>query len=104
MLVLDHEPSGWFLVKDGERLLLDVNCSHSAVSYEFLMELNAREREAHSLRGHQFLSELAQRVQDSAPSVLGSASPFRDRVLRGRDRDQVNEITTAWMKTRDGAL
>src|SRR6478609_781781 len=43
MQVIDHEPSSWFLVRDGERLFLDVNCSHGAVSYDFAMELDQRE-------------------------------------------------------------
>jgi len=100
MTVVDHEPSQWFLVKDSERLLFDVNCSHGAISYEFLMELNASEREGYTLRGHQFLSDLAEKIQDSAP---GSVSPYRERALPESDRGQVNEATITWMKGRAGA-
>jgi hypothetical protein len=103
MTVVDHEPSQWFLVKDGERLLFDVNCSHGALSYEFLMELNASEREGYTVRGHQFLSDLAEKIQDSAPGALGSVSPYRERALLESDRGQVNEATVAWIKGRGSA-
>ena len=104
MTVIDHEPSAWFLVRDGERLLLDVNCSHSAVSYPFLMALNETEREAYAARGHQFISELAEKIQDSAPGVIGNVSPYRDRDLRGADRLTVDEVTIAWIRERRDAL
>ena len=103
MRVIDHEPSSWFLVRDGLRLLLDVNCSHGAVSYSFLMELNAGEMQAHATRGHDFLSELAERIQGSGPGVIGNASPFRDRNLPAADHMRVDEVTIAWVKRNSGA-
>ena len=104
MTVVDHEPNGWFLVRDGERLLLDVNCSHSAISYQFLLELNTSERAAYAARGHIFISELAMKVQDSAPGAIGNASPYRERNLRGADQLMVDEVTIAWVKGRGGAF
>lgn len=104
MTVIDHEPSAWFLVRDGERLLLDVNCSHSAVSYQFLMVLDETEREAYAARGHTFISELAGKVQYSAPGVIGNVSPYGERNLQGADRLTVDEVTIAWVKERRGAL
>jgi hypothetical protein len=104
MTVIDHEPSGWFLVRDGERLLLDVNCSHSAASYQFLMELNASERAAYAAHGHAFISELAEKIQYSAPGVLGTTSPYRERILRGADPAAVDAVTIAWVQKRGGAL
>ena len=103
MNVIDHEPSAWFLVRDGERLLLDVNCSHSAASYPFLMALNETEREAYATRGHTYISELADKIQYSGPGVIGSVSPYRDRDLRGSDRVTVDEVTIAWIKEHRGA-
>jgi hypothetical protein len=102
--VIDHEPSAWFLVQDGERLLLDVNCSHGAVSYPFLMALDEAEREAYAARGHSFISELANKIQYSAPGVVGSVSPYRDRDLRGSERLTVDEVTIAWIREHRGAL
>jgi hypothetical protein len=104
MQVIDHEPSGWFLVRDGGRLLLDVNCSHSAVSYEFLMELDEQERTAYAAGGHEFISLLAQKVQYSAPGVRGSTSPYRERLILNDVRAKVNEVTIGWLRERRGAL
>jgi hypothetical protein len=100
MTVIDHEPSGWFLLQDGERLLLDVNCSHSAVSYQFLMELDQAERAAYGARGHAFMSELAERVQYSTAGVAGNFSPYRERNLQGADRAAVDAVAIAWLKER----
>ena len=104
MIVLDHEPNGWFLVADGVRLLLDVNCSHGAISYQFLMELNESERATYQLCGHKYISELATKIQDSAPGVAGNASPYQDRVLRGTDQSMVDEVTIAWVKAHGGTF
>lgn len=104
MVVIDHQPSGWFLVRDGDRLLLDVNCSHSAVSYAFLMELNETERHEYALRGNGFISQLAEEVQCSAPGVGGSASPYRDRNQHAQERTLVDEAILAWVKGHRGAL
>jgi hypothetical protein len=103
MTVVDHEPSGWFLVMmEGERVLLDVNCSDGAVSYPFLMELNESERAAYAAVGHDFISELAGQIQNSAPGVIGNVSIYRDRNLGQLDRAAVDEVTVAWVKARDG--
>lgn len=104
VVVVDHEPGGWFLVMDGGRVLLDVNCSHGAVSYPFLMELNELERAAYAASGHAFVTQLAGEIQDSAPGVIGSASLYRERNLGGADRSAVDEATIAWAKAREGAL
>jgi hypothetical protein len=73
--VIDHEPQGWFLFKDGIALLIDVNCSHGAVGYSIMIQLNAEEEFEYSLKGHAFLNWLAQAVQDSGP---GSDYQLRD--------------------------
>ncbi len=104
MTVIDYEPSGWFLVRDGERLLLDVNCSHSAVSYGFSMELNERESQGYAAGGHKFLSELAEKIQYSAPGVIGNVSPYRERRLQGADLSKLDEVTIAWVQEHRDAL
>ena len=44
MRVIDHEPQFWFLFEDeNERLILDVNCEYSFVSYDFMMFLSDEE-------------------------------------------------------------
>jgi hypothetical protein len=104
MTVIDYEPSGWFLVRDGERLLLDVNCSHSAVSYGFSMELNECESLGYAAAGHKFLSELAEKIQYSAPGVIGNVSPYRERRLQGEDLSRLDEVTITWMQEHRDAL
>lgn len=83
MHVIDHEPSGWFLVVEDGRLLLDVNVSHSFVSYNFLMELNHQESAEYASNGHEFISELAKKIQYSAPGMRGSTSPYSRRNIAG---------------------
>src|SRR4051812_32888490 len=95
MTVIDHDPSAWFLVRDGMRLLLDVNCSHSAVSYPFLMELNAEETQAYAERGRDFLVGLAEKIQGLGPGLVGNPSPFRGRNLPAADRMRVDAVTIA---------
>ena len=100
MQVIDHEPSGWLLVRDGDRLLLDVNCSQGAVSHDFLMELDEHEVAAYAAGGHAFISILAENIQDSAPGVRGSTSAYRECHLPSDIRAKVNEVTIGWLTGR----
>ncbi len=104
MTVVDHEPYGWFLVRDGARLLLDVHCSHSAVDYSFLVELNDAEVNEYRAQGREFLSRLAHQIHYSAPGVRGSVSPYLDRRVVGEDRARVDEATISWVEERRNAL
>ena len=103
MQVIDDEPSGWLLVRDGSRLLLDVNCSHGAVSYDFLMALDEHEAAAYAAGGHDFISVLAGKGQNSAPGVRGSTSPYRERHLPSDIRAKVNDATIGWLTARRSA-
>lgn len=98
MHVIDHEPSGWFLVLDEHRLLLDVNVSHSFISYNFLMELNHQESAAYASDGHEFISELAKAIQYSAPGMRGSNSPYSHRNIAGETQTKVNDVTIGLLK------
>ena len=75
MHVIDHEPHSWFLFKEADALLLDVNCNHGPVGYSVMIQLNAEEESEYSRKGHDFLNWLAQAVQDSGP---GSGYQLRD--------------------------
>ena len=86
MIVVDQAEHAWFLLQDGDRLLLDVNCTHGAVSYGWVMALSAEEGERYRAEGRSAIDRLADDVQHSAPGVLGSASPYVGRDL-GRDLD-----------------
>ncbi len=104
MRVIGHEPSGWFLVEEGKRFLLDVNCSHGAVSYDFAMELSDAEMNEYLRQGSKFISELAEQIQYSAPGVRGNTSSFRDRLLAGPRRDKMNTVIATWLKEQKSAL
>ncbi|MCH1866950.1 hypothetical protein [Nocardioides sp. CFH 31398] len=91
--VVDHGPSRWFLLADGDALLLDVHCSHSAFDYSVLVELTDSERTGLERGGRAYLDDLAQRIHHSAPAARGSTSPYRDRDLtRGRSGDVVDAV------------
>ncbi|CAN7441258.1 hypothetical protein LJR118_002918 [Acidovorax sp. LjRoot118] len=79
MQVIDHEPASWILVQHGSSLLLDVNCSHSFVSYSFLLQLNEAETALYAERGRDCLHELAHAIHHSAPGVAASRSPYKAR-------------------------
>ena len=67
MQVVDYEPHAWFLFKEGNVLLLDVNCNHGPVGYSVMIELSAEEESEHSQKGHTYLNWLGQAVQNSGP-------------------------------------
>jgi hypothetical protein len=75
MQVVDNEPHQWFLFKEGNSLLLDVNCNHGAVGYSVMIQLSVEEESEYSQKGRAYLNWLAQSVQDSGP---GSGCQLRD--------------------------
>ena len=99
MQLLDHEPHFWFLVDDGTDLILDVNCEHGAVGYSFTMTLDDAEKSNFSAKGREYLNDLAQLVQYSAPGVRDSASPYRSRRLSSERIEQVNLYIADWIKS-----
>lgn len=96
MVVLDHEPQWWFLLQDGERLLFDVNCSHSAASYSWLMALNQEEVARFRAKGRAFLSELAEEIQWTAPGIRCSTSVFLGRNISQTHGKSVTEAVQEW--------
>jgi hypothetical protein len=95
MTVIDYQPAGWFLVGDGTRLMLNVNCSHGAASYSFLMALNEDEVRAYAAQGRAFINTLADDVQYTAPGVACSTSPYGARDLSGPDRERADAVIAA---------
>lgn len=98
MKYVDHQPGGWFLVQQGDRLYLQARYSYSAIIDDSaLIELDASERESYRARGHDYLSELAERVHMSAPYQSDSPYYGRDLYRRGGDtnRDYRSEVRAA---------
>lgn len=96
MRVIDHEPQWWFLLEENGLLFLDANCNHSFVGYDFLLELNAKERGAYKHEGREFINRLATEIQDSAPIVRGSTSRFKARDLSRTYLDKVAKAVENW--------
>ncbi|MGE8685689.1 MAG: hypothetical protein ACN6PJ_01050 [Achromobacter sp.] len=96
MIVIDHEPQFWFLLQIADGLLLDVNCSHDAVGYRFMIQLNDDELRAYRAGGRGYLCDLAETIDFSAPGVKGSSSPYKDRNVDRLHSDAVMEAIQAW--------
>ena len=94
MRVIDHAPHGWFLLEEDGALFLDVNCSHSAVSYNFVLQLDAQERSAYKDEGRAFIGRLATAVQDSGPHL--STSRFHERNMSNAHSDNVTAAIERW--------
>jgi hypothetical protein len=74
MEVVDHEPAVWFLFEREGGLFLDVNCSHSAFGYCYMIQLSAEELSEYEKGGHEYLGKLAHEIHYSAPAVNGSTA------------------------------
>ncbi len=98
MQVVDHEPHAWFLFKEGDALLLDVNCNHGPVGYGVMIQLDAEEEAEYANKGHAYLDWLAQAVQDAGP---GSSYQLRD-ISAAYSRASI-EAVNAWRRTQEGS-
>lgn len=100
MEVLDHARAAWYLLSDGDALLLDVNCNHSAFGYSVLIELDAAERAQWELDGRDYLDTLSHEIHFSAPIVSkppwGEPSPYRARDLSRTRGDEVLAAIRRW--------
>ena len=67
MRVVDHEPSWWFLLQDGEQLYFDVHCSHGFLGYSVLIALDEQETRTLRREGRGCLDRLAEDVNSGAP-------------------------------------
>lgn len=105
---LDHEPGAWFLLEQDGALYLDARYSYSAlIDDSALIRLDGTEAEAYRLGGHDYLSDLAVRIHNSAPYTQTSRFLARD-LYRGPDaaqyRKAVAEAVTnhTWSTERRG--
>ncbi len=63
MIVIDHAPADWFLLSEGDRSWLDINCAISAAGFSILLLLDATERAAVLVGQHAACATLAAQVQ-----------------------------------------
>jgi hypothetical protein len=98
--VIDHESQFWFLLQDSADLLLDVSCEHSFIGYTFLMKLNQEEVDGYRGGGRDHLTELATKINFSAPIARGSASPYKSRNIQSLRGDEALVAVSAWREKR----
>ncbi|GAA1914810.1 hypothetical protein [Nocardioides hwasunensis] len=100
MEVLNHAPAAWYLLADGDALLLDVNCNHGAIGYSVLIELSDAERDRWTQEGRDYLDTLSHDIHFSAPIVsnppYGEVSPYRARDLTRTRRGEVSDAVRRW--------
>lgn len=96
MKVLDHEPQVWFLLEDEGSLYLDANCNHSFIGYSFLLRLNSEEAAQYKAKGRDYLSWLADDIQNSAPILAASKSRYKGRDLSGEHSERVMTAVREW--------
>jgi hypothetical protein len=101
MHVVDHAPQHWFLLDDDGALLLDINCSHGAVGYSVLIRLDSAEEDEYRRRGREFLSQLADRIQQAGPIFPDSESPWSGRDRTRTDGQRVHAAIMAWLRSQD---
>ncbi|WP_133491053.1 MULTISPECIES: hypothetical protein [Alcanivorax] len=96
MKVLDHEPYRWFLLEDSGDLLLDVNCHHSFVSYNVLIQLTPDEMQEYQRHGRDYLNGLSEDIHNSAPILKVSKSIYKGRDISSLHKERVIEAIRTW--------
>src|SRR5688572_23456268 len=94
MKVIDEGRAAWFLFERGDELLLDVNCSHSAVGYGVLLRLDEREVAEYGREGRAFVDRLARDVQDRGPG-----SSLQRRNIGSQYDEEAMAAVTVWRLT-----
>lgn len=85
MRYVDHEPGSWFLVERQGVLYLDARYSAGMIDDTVLIRLDESELGAYRAGGHEYLSELAKRIQDGAPPHTEKSNYFGRDLRRGAD-------------------
>lgn len=95
MHYVDHAAGTWFLVERQGALYLQARYTYSAmIDDSVLIRLSEAEVDAYLAGGSEYLSELARRIQDSAP--YSDRSPFHARDLyRGPEADGYRDAVSA---------
>ncbi len=96
MHYVDHEPRAWFLVEEQSILYLDARYSYSGlIDNSALIRLDESELEAYHAGGHDYISDLAMRIQDSAPYQEESQYFSRDLYRSDPDKRFQEAVTGA---------
>jgi hypothetical protein len=73
MVVVDHQPHDWFLLRDERGFVLDVNCGQSAVGFSVVVRLAGTETGLIETRGREAVTELARSIQNN-PAAFADRS------------------------------
>ncbi|WP_225043131.1 hypothetical protein [Xanthomonas campestris] len=63
MIVIDHVPADWFLLREDNRYWLDINCAISATGFSLLLPLSATELADVLVDAYAACARLAAQVQ-----------------------------------------
>lgn len=96
MKVIDSSPRFWYLLQDEAGILIDVNCEHSFVSYDFAMRLSDEEISTYESDGRTYLDRLAEALNYSCQIARGSASIYKDRNLIPTHGDAIYRACMRW--------
>lgn len=96
MRVVDHEPHAWFLFEEDGSYFLDANCSHSAFSYCYLIELLPDETSKYKNEGRSYLSVLAHNIHYSAPIAAGNGSIYKGRDVSSHYAEKAQAAIKKW--------
>ena len=100
MNVVDSEPSWWFLLEEDGALFLDGNYEASFIGYDCMIQLTEEEAQQYKARGRQFINWLAGDVQDTAPVLKASTSPYKSRRITGALSERALEAIEQWKLNR----
>ena len=98
MKVINQEKNSWFLFEEEGKLLFDVNCSHSFVSYDFMMFLDEKEVGLFRRNGREYLNELANQIDYSSPISKSSNSKYKVRYVSGEYFKKSLDAIEIWRK------
>ncbi|MCD7099789.1 hypothetical protein [Stenotrophomonas sp. MMGLT7] len=104
MEILDHEPYRWFLLEDSGNLLLDANCNHGFIGYDFLVQLTPEETREYRRRGRDYLDWLSEDIHNSAPILDASTSAYKGRDLSSVHGVRVGEAIKRWLSSGADAV
>ena len=99
MKVVDHEPQSWFLLEDAGALFLDGNYNHSFMGYDWMIRLHRDEVDQYRKRGREFISWLAEDVQNSVPILEASTSSYKTRRVPDELYNKASAAIAEWKQT-----
>lgn len=101
MKIAAQRKGSWFLFTTNDNLLLNVNCNHGFFGYSWMIELNEAEKQKYKVEGDTYLDLLAEAIQNSNPIHKNTTSPFVDRNVSKKYK---NESMDALKKYRKNNL